>query len=104
MKPRIEIEWFSKIMEQKLRKNDYKGGWGGEDVSWLFSRAGEELEELRQVLKKSDCIDCNIPDVGYEDEIIFEAADVANLMMMIADRVSTKPYGQPLGLDTKNRR
>jgi len=96
MKPRIEVEWFSKIMEQKLRKNDHKGGWKDEDIVWLFDRAEGELKELRQILEESNCMDCNIPDIGCEEKIIFEAADVANMVMMIADRILSKLYNQPL--------
>lgn len=86
--PRESVVDFSIIMERKLRENDYKGGWDDCDIDWLFKRAQEELGELREVLRESDSFDCNCPDVDYENEIVSEAADVANFIMMILDRMS----------------
>jgi NTP pyrophosphatase (non-canonical NTP hydrolase) len=66
-------------MEQKLRKHDAKKGqsWGDDGADDLMVRLDEETQELRDAIRRS----------GNErgQEIIDEAADVANFAMMIAD-------------------
>lgn len=89
---RPQIKWFAGKMESKLKKNDHKGGWEGEDVIWLLKRAEEELEELKEILDESEALACNVPNFVDKDKIISEAADVANFLMMIADRISIEPY------------
>jgi multidrug efflux pump subunit AcrA (membrane-fusion protein) len=86
--PRVrrEVLDFAEIMEAKLRegvysrlgqfRNDHKGGW--EDDAWgaLFVRVIIEVDELHAELSKA-----RIDPVA----IGREAADVANMAMMIAD-------------------
>lgn len=74
---RREIREFAKVMEEQLKMNDWKGGWKGASVLWLFGRMIEELKELYEALHW-----------GRPNEIRREAADVANFAMMIADSVS----------------
>ena len=68
--PRPSVLVFAKRMEQKLKANDHKGGWMGEDPLWLMSRLREECDELEAAVLKGS---------GYGSE----AADIANFAMMI---------------------
>ena len=70
---------FAKIMENKLKQNDYKGGWSNCDIKWLLSRLKEETVELEQAIENKS-----------KENIVKEAADVANFAMMIADNVTRK--------------
>jgi hypothetical protein len=76
LKHREVLVWFTAQMEQKLRANDYKGGWHDSKLDDLFDGLLEEVEELRDVVK-----------ARKGAHIIEEAADVANFCMMLADRV-----------------
>ena len=87
------VRWFAKEMEKKLKANDHKPGWFGEDVEWLFIRLKEEVEELKNILKKSGAMECNYPDCRDIPDIISEAADVANFAMMIAGRITVGRMG-----------
>lgn len=69
---RQEVSWFSLEMERKLKANDHKGGWRDCSMDYLFRRLREEMDELA---------------LAEGDDIIDEAADVANFAMMIADRL-----------------
>lgn len=71
LKIRPEIEWFSQHMERKLALNDWKGGWQNDSHISLLNRLYEEVYEL---VNADTC-----------EEIVNEAADVANIAMMIAD-------------------
>jgi hypothetical protein len=73
-KPRAIVRWFSLQMEEKLQRNEYKGGWDGYLMSELMNMAHAEMLELQ------DAID------GKDGNPVKEAADVANIMMMIADK------------------
>ncbi|MGE7271378.1 hypothetical protein ACQKK5_07950 [Brevibacillus panacihumi] len=66
---RSEVTWFAEEMEKKLRENDHKGGWEDCDILWLYGRLLEEVDELA---------------AAEGDDIVREAADVANFAMMIA--------------------
>jgi NTP pyrophosphatase (non-canonical NTP hydrolase) len=79
MEIRKEVLIFAEDMEQKLRENDYKGGWKNCEVSFLIGAIEKELGELKEVVKN-----------GEFAKIIREAADVANFAMMIADQVRGK--------------
>ena len=70
------VSWFARLMEQKLSKNDHKGGWVGCTPSWLLRRLRAETNELARALK------CHKKAPAL---IAREAADVANFAMMIAD-------------------
>lgn len=69
---RASIDWFSKQMELKLRKNDHKGGWQRMDIKTLFHLLKEEIIELQEAIQDNS-------------NIIDECTDVANFSMMIAD-------------------
>ena len=70
----IAINWFSRQMKRKMEENSYKGGWGDDSFKGLLESLVEEIEELRGALIN-----------GNKQDIIDEAADVANYAMMIAD-------------------
>lgn len=68
-------------MESKLQENDHKGGWQGCDSYWLLDRARAEcLELLREFSVHRDLSD-------NKEKIIRECSDVANFVMMIANKV-----------------
>lgn len=79
---RTSVNWFAKQMELKLRENDYKGGWGRCSHSWLLNRLKQEVVELEKAL---DIVD-------NQENVIKEAADVANFALMIAD-IAGELYG-----------
>lgn len=74
-KLRPAVLWFAEQMQKKLILNDHKGGWKRCYHRYLFERLKQEVSELEQALDATD----------NQDEVIMEAADVANLAMMIAD-------------------
>lgn len=77
------ISWYSKLMEHKLTKNEYKGSWSGYSPAWLFERLLAEIPELFNALQRYN------NDKDY-DKIIMETTDVSNFAMFIADVVSKK--------------
>lgn len=71
---RPEIAQFAIDMELKLMRNNAKGGWHGMDVGQLLRLLAKELDELADAIVH-----------GSGQDVIDEAADVANYAMMIAD-------------------
>lgn len=69
------ILWFGEEMRQRLLLNRYKTGWDRLSMSDLKRHLTEEVKELYYAM-----------DIGDQDNIRKEAADVANFAMMIADR------------------
>ena len=79
MQVRESVKWFAEQMENKLKENDKKGGWDDCNIYWLIQRIREETNELLSAVNLNR-------DLGATKEnIIREAADVANFAMMIAD-------------------
>lgn len=77
--PRRVVAWFAERMEGKLLENDHKGGWHDEHPSDLYERLLEEARELKEALM-----------LGAESyDIVREAADVANIAMMLADNAAS---------------
>lgn len=83
---REPVWWFAGEMEKQLRANDAeKGplGWrigcGGCSVMGLFKQLKKEVIEVENVLQDGPACDV--------EELFSELADVANMAMMIADRV-----------------
>ena len=60
----------------KMGRTAYENHWDGSpcDLTFLSKRLSEEVAELLLTIMKND-----------PDEILYEAADVANFAMMIAD-------------------
>jgi hypothetical protein len=84
---RPEVAAFARLMEQKLRENDHKGGWDQESKHWLLGRLKEETSELDNAICDWACT--KIGSQGEREATVVvgrEAADVANFAMMIADR------------------
>ncbi len=69
---------MARYMEQKLAENRYKGnaeGWRRDDPSDLQDRVSEENDELWDAVREGK----------PPEEVWREAADVANMAMMVAD-------------------
>ena len=89
---REEVIQFSRRMEAKLLKNEWKGGWRNKSPLERFRLLQIEVEELAEAL--SD---------GTPEDIINEAADVGNFAMMIADIMMQLMKGQTDGDHTVER-
>ncbi len=71
---------FMGAMLEELKNNMHKGGWENDSKESLFRRVGEELEEFLDEM-------AYVGTDGFSAEkITSEAADVANMIMMVADR------------------
>lgn len=73
--PRDHVAWFASAMEAELRTNDHKGGWDGSSVPWLLHRLHQELGELERAIQHGK----------PAAQVLSEAADAGNFLMMIAD-------------------
>ena len=98
---RTEVLAFALLMEGKLRRNDYKGttGWKDDHVFMLEPRVREEAMELRDVIRDhkvgtlAGALEAIVRGAKLEEGedrsvrqlIGEEAADVANMAMMVAD-------------------
>ncbi len=76
---RPEVRAFAIAMENQLRANDHKGGWQGMGTAECIERLQEEMEEL-----EIEC-DPTPPRKPNPEQILKEAADVANFAMFAAD-------------------
>lgn len=86
--PRDEVLWFAGRMERKLKANDHKGHWDNCDFGYLSRRLHQEAKELSralQVLKGAGSGPYPVPPAIVQN-VIDEAADVANFAMMVADQ------------------
>ncbi len=75
---RPSVAWFAEQMEAKLRENDHKAGWLTQHPVILLDLLRGEVRELR------NAVGDNLKTLD-SDEVVREAADVANFAMMIAD-------------------
>lgn len=73
--PRPILLWFAEQMEFALRRNDHKGGWHEDEPQSLVDRIREEIEEM-----EAEACEYERPSGA-----IAEAANVANMAMMVAD-------------------
>ena len=71
---RLTVRRYSLLMELKLRKNDFKGGWQDMQPHHLLGLLKKEVQELEEALASGDPLD-----------IAQECADIGNYAMMIAD-------------------
>ena len=76
-------EAFRQVMMRKLHKHAHKGPWRTMSVSYLLGRAREEMVELSDALR----------DGATREAVAEECADVANLLMMLADNYIGNPHG-----------
>lgn len=72
------MRWFAEQMELALRANDHKGGWQDDDPLKLAERIVGEYAELEIALGGP------LRREGWL-RVIAEAADIANMAMMVAD-------------------
>lgn len=86
---RPEVRAFAQLMEDKLRANDWKGGWKSDFSGDLLRRAHEELGELDDEMASGN------PDMFDNSAIANEAADVANMLMMVVDVCGALPALRP---------
>jgi len=85
--PRPEVLAFARAMEEKLRRNDHKGGWKDESARSLLERAEDEIDELDLAvtcLRDDEC-GHHPSEAAKLENVLGEAADVANFVMMVAD-------------------
>lgn len=86
-KLRGAVDRWSKSMLHELEvKRDRGTGWREMGSRWLLDRVHEELDELYQAVTN---------EFGH-DEVLAEAADVANMAFMVADAIAweaTQPAG-----------
>lgn len=68
----LDITLLENAMKQKLWENDHKGYWDKTSLLQLAKRLEEEVEELNDAILTKGAV-----------EIVREAADVANFVMMI---------------------
>jgi hypothetical protein len=91
-------------MERQLKANDHKDGWRNCTDDYLEAKLGEEVRELKEAVQavQDDIAYAAVHFGGGGDRggllglleaVVHEAADVANIAMMIADK--SKP-NQPL--------
>lgn len=100
--PREQILEFAKIMERKLRENDHKPDWRKESLGSLIDGLHGEVHELIEA----------IDTMKSDEDIVLEAADVANFAMFIADKCknwghvkrSTEMIISPLDDEIERRR
>jgi NTP pyrophosphatase (non-canonical NTP hydrolase) len=72
---REEVIKFAQAMENELHENEWKGHWCGCDKEYLTVKLMEEIHELFKAIMQRDS----------DDKVLSEAADVSNIVMMIAD-------------------
>ena len=84
-------EW-SRVVELRLRANDWKGGWESCNVWELQDHLWQELRELEAVLHRIHQAGFENWDIGLATLVRDEAADVAALAMMIADVAGPVPH------------
>lgn len=88
------VRRFARVMEAKLEANRHKGdrpGWMKEGLGALLERLEEEVDELRDVLALLPANGFQLASPELKEEILGEAADVANFAMMVADRAHAMP-------------
>ena len=77
-KQRYCVRKFADAMEERLAANDHKDGWEDCDDDYLWGKFIEELSEFQRVINKQ----------GNDRKKLREAADLANIVMMLADNAT----------------
>lgn len=72
---RPQVLAFARLMEETLKRNDFKGGWEECDLEWTRAKLKEETTEFLAELDE--------PLVPHL--LIGEATDVANVMLITLD-------------------
>lgn len=88
---RDDVRVFAEDMEKVLSENDYKGGWDICSDNYLAEKLIEEMMELLTAMgfKWFQILDVAIlwlahVSIDKKGKVIKEAADVANIAMMIS--------------------
>ncbi len=82
---REPLLWFSRVMEERLKENDHKGGWADESTLDLWNALNQEAVELRTAIS-DDALGHNpAGSIPTAEAIVREAADVANFALFVAD-------------------
>ena len=76
---------FAVVMEQMLRDNDHKGGWEDDGWEYLWERIKDETSELEEACEQADEACGSEEHRDAWKRVREEAADVANMAMMVAD-------------------
>lgn len=79
------VDGFAEVMKQKLDENSAKPSWRLEILDDLFYALGEEVKELREATWQLQAEEDDAKTAVRRREVVREAADVANFVMMIAD-------------------
>ncbi len=91
---RDEVCRFASAMENEFKENDYKWGRKDCDLDFLLEKFNEKIEELLEAVDTLRRLEHNLyrirytgdgPIEGYRRIVLSEAADIANIVMMIAD-------------------
>ena len=83
---RPELEYFARVMESVLKSNDHKGGWEKCDIDFFEKKLDEEFDELVEALMLYKHDKKSRTDL-VRSGIMREAADLANICMMIHDNL-----------------
>lgn len=87
---RPSVRLFAGAMEDKLGKNDHKGGWEDEPYEWFFMKLAEEVGELARLFIDASSHHLSVREHEvWQARVLEEAADAANILHMIADRVGS---------------
>lgn len=87
---------FAKFMVQKLEEKQYENDdtWDVCKTSYLLRRMKEEVEEVKDLLKREPPIYEASDWKQWQKKLALECADVANFAMMIADRLGVLGEGR----------
>ena len=92
MEVRKNVEDFAEEMERILQQNDFKGGWKREDLSYLDEKLLEEVAEYLTINRSSlEIIQTFVNKIaqvkGHTDKPDKELVDIANICMMLHDKL-----------------
>jgi len=99
---RPALKRFAELMEKVLVANDHKGGWDKCTLDFLGNKLKEEFDEVWKLLKAAELENAfqqfedepaKMP-IKFRKAMARELADVANVCMMIYDRMVTPKTDQ----------
>ncbi len=83
---RPSVIQFALLMEERLKANDHKGGWGHCSLDYLIGRLKEEIQELDSSIGKAREHKDHISRPRRMN-VKLESCDVANFAMMICENI-----------------
>ena len=81
-----DLHWFTDLMQQKLDKNRWKGGWQDDSYWQLLVKLEEETHELSTAMTMYSLH----KDKESKEALMWEAIDVANYAMMIVSNLRSQ--------------